>query len=74
MPKAPDLNQKINLRPNRKPLSNHENAAQKLPNPMTKPPQNANLKELSQSGNDLSVASVQKLANRGPKNQADWRK
>jgi hypothetical protein len=32
---------------------------------MTKPPQNANLKELSQSGNDLSVASVQKLANRG---------
>jgi hypothetical protein len=31
---------------------------------MTKSAQNANLKELSQSGNDLSVASVQKLANR----------
>jgi hypothetical protein len=35
---------------------------------MTKATQNANLKELSQSGNDLSVASVQKLANRNSEN------
>jgi hypothetical protein len=36
--------------------------------PMTNNVQNANLKELSQSGNDLSVASVQKLANRNSEN------
>jgi hypothetical protein len=41
------------------------NAAQA---PMTNNVQNANLKELSQSGNDLSVASVQKLANRNSEN------
>jgi hypothetical protein len=35
---------------------------------MTNAAQNANLKELSQSGNDLSVASVQKLANRNSEN------
>jgi hypothetical protein len=35
---------------------------------MTKTTQNANLKELAQSGNDLSVASVQKLANRNTAN------
>jgi hypothetical protein len=44
--------------------ANHESAQPA----MTNPAQNANLEELAQSGNDLSVASVQKLANRGAAN------
>jgi hypothetical protein len=51
------------------PANNPENTAQRQTQPtMTKPAQNANLEELAQSGNDLSVASVQKLANRASEN------
>jgi hypothetical protein len=51
------------------PANNPENTAKRQTQPaMTKPAQNANLEELAQSGNDLSVASVQKLANRATEN------